>query len=248
MIQGMYTSAYGMIPRINQQNAIADNLANVSTSGHKKSSIFLRQLITSRNALDHALGNERSEVPEDIRVDYSQGTFNQTARPLDLAINGQGFFRVRDAEGQVFYTRDGRFMTDTAGMLMNREGMYVLDDRSRTIQVQGNEVMIHGNGTVAVDGEVVGAIGLVDFATTDYQNLREVGSGMFEKPADIDEAAPGADTSMLQGYVEDSNTDPVREMVDMIEVFRMFELGQKAIQTQDETLQRLVSEVGVVRG
>jgi len=247
MIKGLYLSAYGMIPRIVQQDNIANNLANVSTHGYKKGNIFLRQLITADNALDHARGVDRSQVPENRRIDFSQGTFDNTENDFDLALNGPGFFRLRDASGNILYTRNGRFYLDNNGFLTNKEGMSLLNDRANRMRIQGNDVAVQGNGDIIVYGVYFDTIGLADFAPNDYTALAPIGSELFQKPAAVNEIQPSVDTVFLQGYLEESNVDPIRSMVDMIEVYRMFELGQKSIQIQDQTLQRVVTEVGVVR-
>jgi flagellar basal-body rod protein FlgG len=247
MIQGLYLSAYGMVPRINQQDAIANNLANISTNGYKRTSLFLRKLISADHALDRALGRERTQIPEERFVDFTQGTFDETGNDYHVALNGPGFFRLRDTQGDMFYTRNGRFYLDPNGYLVNNEGMYVLNERFNVIRIQGDNVRIEGNGDIIVDDQYFQTIGLADFAQTEYQQLDGVGAELFRNAAGINEIQPSADTVFLQGFIEDSNVQPIHEMVDMIDIFRMFELGQKSIQIQDQSLQRVVTEVGVVR-
>lgn len=247
MIKGLYTSVAGMLPRITQQESIANNLANSSTTGYKKSEIFLRTLIDASYALDHAAGRERTSEPEDLRIDYVQGTFDRTDTPFDLALNGPGFFKVRDAGGNQFYTRNGRFYLNTEGYLVNGSGMFLMDTRNNPIRIEGSTVAVMGDGTVRVDDEQTGRIALADFDTPGYLAIQSLGQGLFRKPATLNEIAPGSDTTVLQGYLEDSNAEPVRAMVDMIESFRSFEAGQKSIQIQDQTLQRVVTELGSVR-
>lgn len=247
MIKGLYLSAYGMIPRMNQQNNIANNMANVSTNGYKRTDMFLRQLITADNALDHALGADRTEISEDPRINFSQGTFDRTENVYDLALNGPGFFRLRDTAGNIIYTRNGRFYLDNNGFMTNNEGMHLLSDRYNLIRIDGGEVIIYGNGDIVVDGEVTDTLGLADFAQADYELLVGTGKQQFVKPAAVNEIRPSVSTTVLQGYLEESNVDPVLTMVEMIDVFRMYELGQKSIQIQDQTLQRVVTEVGAVR-
>ncbi len=247
MIKGLYLSAYGMIPRMNQQNNIANNMANVSTNGYKRTDMFLRELITADNALDHALGADRTEISEDPRINFTQGTFDRTENVYDLALNGPGFFRLRDTAGNITYTRNGRFYLDNNGFMTNNEGMHLLSDRYNLIRIDGGEVMIYGNGDIVVDGEVTDTLGLADFAQADYEQLVGTGKQQFVKPAAVNEIRSSVSTIVMQGYLEESNVDPVSTMVEMIDVFRMYELGQKSIQIQDQTLQRVVTEVGVVR-
>ncbi len=247
MVNGIYLSTAGMIPRITQIDNVSNNLANLSTYGFKKNNMFIRELVTAQQALDHANGIERSETPEEVWTDFSQGTFDKTERTFDFALNGPGFFKVRDENGQILYTRDGRFHLDSNNVLVSSSGMQVLDEFSNLIVVDGDEVVVQGNGEVLVDGELTGTVGLVDFDEASYQQLKGVGLGLFEKPQAVNEIMASDDTRVLQGVLEDANVDPVKTMVEMIEIFRTYELGQKAIQIQDQSLQRVVSEVGSVR-
>ena len=247
MIKGLYLSAYGMIPRINQQDAISNNLANTTTTGYKKNSLFLRKLITAGNALDHAQGRDRTEIAEELHTDFSQGTFDKTENDFDLALNGPGFFRLRDNQGNMFYTRNGRFYLNNAGLVVSNDGKYLLNEKYETIEIRGGEVVIQGNGDIEIDGRRTDTIGLADFAQNDYNTLEGIGTELFRNPGGINEIMTSDATVFLQGHLEESNVDPMKEMVDMIEVFRMFELGQKSIQIQDQTLQRVVTEVGTVR-
>jgi len=230
-----------------EQEAVSTNLANSSTNGYKKTDVFLRKLIDASSALDRAMGVERRNGPEYIRTDYTQGTFDATGLPLDLALNGPGFFKVRDAAGTVYYTRGGRFMLTPEGGVVSSSGMSLLDAQGKPITITGRAVAIMGDGTIEVDGENTVTLGTADFDPNGYLGLENVGMGLFRKPAAVTEAPRNDGTQVLQGYLEDSNADTVRLMVDMIEISRTFEMGQKSIQIQDQTLQRVVTELGVVR-
>jgi flagellar basal-body rod protein FlgG len=248
MVNGLYTATSGMMPRITQMDNVANNLANISTHGYKKSSVFLRELITAASALDHAQGIERTETPEEVWVDYTQGTFDPTGDVFDIALNGSGFLRVRDmTNNAVYYTRDGHFHLDPNGMMVNNQGMALLDDRYNFILVEGDDVEIMGNGEIVVDDESQSRIGLSDFNPADYHSLRHIGYGLFEKPEALNESYASPMTKFLQGHLEDANVDSVKTMVDMIEIFRIYELGQKAVQIQDQTLQHVVNEVGSIK-
>ncbi|MFC1539844.1 flagellar hook-basal body protein, partial [Candidatus Latescibacterota bacterium] len=235
------------VPRMNQVRNIADNLANQTTHGYKKNSLFLRQLITAQYALDHANGVERTEVPEEYRIDFSQGGLDKTDRTFDIALNGPGFFRVIDNAGNTVYTRNGRFYLDQNGQLINSTGMILLDNNNNPINITGVNTEIMANGEIFEDGAIRGRIGIAEFNQNDYQALNYLGRGLFANPAVVNEIAPDPLTEMYQGYLEESNVNPVLAMVDMMEIFRNFELGQKSIQILDQTLQRVVTEVGVVR-
>ena len=247
MINGLYTAASGMLPRNIEQEIVSNNLANSATNGFKKTDVFLRSLIDASSALDRAMGRERQNRPEYIRTDYTQGTFDATGMPLDLALNGPGFFKVRDAAGTDYYTRGGRFMLTPEGRVVSSSGMSLLDTRGNPITITGQAVAIMGDGTIEVDGETTVTLGMADFDPKGYLGLENVGMGLFRKPAAVNEAARNTGTQVLQGNLEDSNADTIRLMVDMIAISRTFEMGQKSIQIQDQTLQRVVTELGVVR-
>lgn len=247
MIKGLYTAAGGMLPRIVEQEAASTNLANSATNGFKKTDVFLRKLIDASSALDRAMGRERQNGPEYLRTDYTQGTFDATGLPLDLALNGPGFFKVGDAAGTVYYTRGGRYILTPEGRVVSSSGMLLLDSQGKPITITGQSVAITGDGTVEVDGEVTATLGVADFDPNGYLGLENVGMGLFRKPAAVNENAKNSGTNVLQGYLEDSNADTIRLMVDMIEISRTFEMGQKSIQIQDQTLQRVVTELGAVR-
>jgi flagellar basal-body rod protein FlgF len=248
MIKGIYISAAGMLPRrVQQESVVANNLANTSTKGFKKSSMFLRTLIGATYALDHALGKENSQPPEELRIDYSQGLFDKTDNPFDLALNGTGFFRVQDTSGKMYYTRNGQFYLNGEGNLVTSSGMYLLDDRNNKIHIDGNDVKIMGNGHILVDEQLSASIGVAEFNVKDYNSLQSLGMELFRKPDAINEIPASPETAVLQGFLEESNVEPVQTMVDMVEIFRSFESGQKAILVQDAALQRVVNEVGVVR-
>lgn len=247
MIRGLYTAAAGMIPRMSQMDNVAENLANSVTNGYKKSEVFLRTLIDAQYALDHALGGQWSNRPEEVWTDHTQGSFEPTGNPLDVALNGRGFFRVQDAAGIEYYTRDGRFQVDPNGYLINHQGMYVLNERSLPINIDGNVIRIAPDGAIFVDDAEEDRFGLADVANADYQALQRLGSGLFQRPAAVNPVPAAVETTFMQGYLEDSNVEPLETMVDMIQLFREYELGQRSIQMQDQSLQRLVTEVGSVR-
>lgn len=248
MVKGLYYSAYSMLPRMSLQDSIANNLANVSTPGYKKESLFVNLPITTQNAFDHALGQRGAENSTTHLIDFAQGTFEPTGDQFDLALNGEGFFKVLDDSGRIVYTRNGQFMPDGQGMLVNNLGYYLLDDNNTPITITEGDLRILANGEITIDGNTSATIGIADFAPADYPSLMPVGNGLFEKPAAVNEIAAGDTTSVLAGYLEQSNVEPVTEMVDMIErMFRRYETGQKCIHALDETLRLTVSDVGRIQ-
>ncbi len=208
MIKGLYTSAAGMLPRIVQQDSIANNLANTTTTGYKKGEVFLRSLIDATYALDHAAGRERTTGPEDLRIDYLQGTFDRTGTPFDLALNGPGFFRVRDTAGNQYYTRNGRFYLNADRYLVNGSGMFLMDTRNNPVRIEGNTVAIMGDGTVRVDDIRTAQIGMADFDAQGYLGLQSLGQGLFRKPAAVNEILPGLIRPCFRDFLKIQTQNP----------------------------------------
>ena len=221
------------------------NLRNLFQYFHETRRCRTANLVRVQNVNPVVLN--RRQVPEKVWINYTQGTFDKTDNTFDVALNGSGFFRVRDNAGNVFYTRNGNFHQDPNGFLVNNSGMNILSDAGNVLRINGNDFEIMGNGEIFVDGEYIDTIGLSEFDRDDYPELKSIGNGLFDKPAAINEIRRDPATLILQGFLEAANVEPVQTMVDMIQVFREFELGQKAIQIQDQSLQRVVTEVGTIR-
>ncbi len=241
MLKGIYKAASSMIPRIKQQEITANNIANASTAGYKKDSVFLKEL----NALKKSQLPRRSDweqpMIDQIYVDYSQGVMDRTGNVLDVAIVGNGFFVLENPEnGERIFTRNGNFSADTDGFLVNSEGFRVMAD-SGYVEVGPGEVDISEAGQVLVDDSEVGRLQVVDFS--DKSTLvRQDNTGF----AVVDETQPepAKDYTLRQGFLERANIDVVKEMVGMIITMRSYEAAAKAIQSQEETLNALFTHVG----
>jgi len=231
-----------MLPRVRKQEVIANNMANVNTSGFKKESLFLR-LVQSEQAKKSPLTPSwEVKMADGIYTDFSPGSLEATKRDLDVAIEGDGFFVVQTPDGEA-YTRNGSLSLTPEGLLVNSEGYPILTDGG-AITVLGGEVAIENDGTISVDEQSLGRLLVVDFPKP-YE-LTKAGKSLFLAPDGVAAIEPET-TYVRQGYLETSNVDVLREMVDMIGSFRSFEMGQKMIQIQDETLSKTVNEVPKVR-
>lgn len=173
-----------------------------------------------------------------IYTDYTEGALDPTGRDLDLAIQGEGFFVVQTPSGEA-YTRNGSFSISPSGQLVNSDNYPVLTDGG-PLTVQGGSLTVTGAGQVYVDNAALGTLRIVDFDKP-YQ-LQKFNASLYKAPAGVSpkQASPAV---VRQGYLEKSNVDVLREMVDMIESYRMFETGQKMIQIQDESLGKTVNEL-----
>ncbi len=240
MIKGIYNSASAMIPRIRQQEVIANNIANASTPGFKKDSVFMSELGRAQiNNLPRKSDWERPMLDQ-VYTDYGQGSLDQTGNPMDIAIDGPGFFVTQDAAGENALTRDGVFTRDGLGFLVTTDGEMVQSD-SGPIQLPQGEVSISDDGIVSVDGEEISRLSVV--IVDDPTTLEKVRPGKYKAPEGV-ELTAALDFAVRQGYIESSNVDVVMQMVEMISSYRNYEADSKALQTQDESLGRLINDVG----
>ncbi len=264
MVKGLYTAHTGMINQMHRLDVITNNLANSATNGYKKEGataqsfddeLTFRIRDTSSFNLDTRIGSMSLGVKiGETYTDYSQGSFKETGNLTDLAISGNGFFAISFTNGEgevsVKYTRDGAFTIDQDGYLRTKDGDYVLNadgalntDGSVENYVRVNPNMtfiINAEGQIIQNDEVIGQVGLVDFENYDY--IEKYGENMYNlvEGGVITEA----DGGINQGYLEMSNVNVVKEMVEMITITRAYESNQKLIQTIDSTLEKTVNQIG----
>ena len=242
MIKGIYSAASGMIPRMLKQESIANNLANVNTPGYKRESVFLRQLSGAQIRASQTESEWQTPMVDKIYTDFSEGSLEYTGEPLNFAIDGSGFFAVETPQGEAF-TRSGDFHLDPNGVLVTSDGLPVLSSAGQIAPGQG-ELSISVDGTIRIDGDEFGKLRLVDFEKP-YQ-LEKMAAGIYRPLPDANQTDLEF-TYVRQGYLEKSNVDIVREMVDMIDSYRNYESDQKAIQILDSTVDKAVNQVGRVR-
>ncbi len=249
MIKGIYTSALGLIPLQKKLEVIANNLANVNTTGFKRDDAFTNELISASTLFrDGTIAPTEGDLKEKTYTDFSQGTLQQTSNPLDVAIDGQGFFAVQTQDG-LKLTRDGSFTLSTDGTLVTRNGDPVMgiggpiriDDIQQT---QASQLVIDRDGVVKAGNKIYGqirvvmpeALNQISKAGENFYTLREGGTLRAVDPSAV---------SIRQGFLEGSNVNPIDEMVAMIQLQSNFEAGQKAIQSQDDSL-GMANQVGKV--
>lgn len=250
MNRGLYIAATGMTSAMVRQDVIASNLANVATVGFKGDRVvnesFADSLLYSMQG-----GGQLQAMGEfgyGTRVagtvtDFGQGAMRPTEQALDLAIGGDGFFRIRMEDGTIAYTRNGQFTRSADGWLTTQTGEYVLGPNNLPIDVgqDGGDPVIRADGQVtARDGTQLGQIGI---ATLDVPNARKLGQNMWIGE-EIGGLPPG--TQIRQGFVEASSVNSVREMVDMITTLRSYESSQRVITSIDGTLDKAVNSIGTL--
>ena len=231
MLKGVDRLAADMTARITRQDMLAENLANASTPGFKTQRLFMTLLRESVRSG----GKVTNDKAYGIYTDFSQGPVDVTSRPLDFAIQGEGFFAIETGTGEK-YTRAGNFTLDGEGTLTTNKGDVVVGS-SGPITIESEDFMVSAEGKVIVGGAEVGAIKIVTF-----ENPR----GLVRRGNYYDSGGQAAsesemiDTQVLQGALERANVNPIDEMVNMIAVHRGFETAQTSIKMQDESARKLI--------
>ncbi len=235
---GMLEGVETMLAQEQRLNQVANNLANVDTAGYKKESVTFGEMLYNVSHNRQRVGKALSIV-----TDQQQGNTQLTGNALDLAITGQGFFKI-ETPGGVRYTRAGNFELDNDGRLRMPNGGLVMGENGPII-LDNNEFTIDRQGRVLIDGLMVNRM---DIATVDDPNLlAKEGESLFRLKEGGQELA-AADFQVKQGFVEKSNVNSVEEMTVMIELQRAYEGQQKMIQAVDEIDNLAVRRVGTLNG
>ena len=241
MIKGIYHAAAGMLPRMNQQETVGNNLANVNTTGFKADSRYFRTALNNKLLQGGTDGSPMMQLNRDdssLLTDFAQGSLSETRNPLDIAIQGDGFFVIESGE-TISYTRNGNFAVNADGELVNNRGLKVVGEEG-PLRLSGGSVVIRNTGAIVVDGRTIGTIKIVDFEQP--YTLRRNGYGYFVPDPLVDGFTPEM-IDIRQGFLESSNVEPIKEMIQMIELNRNYESCQKAIQAQDDTLKMAVNDI-----
>lgn len=228
-LQGISDAVHGALIQQHYMDIISNNLANVNTPGFKQDRLIFNDLMTRQ-----------------VKTYFSQGNLRETENPLDLAIEGEGFFQVM-APGGTRLTRDGSFKMDANGNLVTSDGYQVLDQGGAPVVINpnGGKPVINEAGQVFQNSEQVGTIGVVK--VPDQSALRKEGENLWAGENGATPATSPADgATVSQGSLEMSNVDTVTSMVNMISAFRGFESYQKAIHAFQEMDTKAATQVGRV--
>src|SRR5579875_3383957 len=250
LVRGLYTSASGALVAQANVDQIANNLANVNTNGFKRS---LMAVMSDQEMPLYRIQTDPGQAPDaaipgvptmtpvgplglgaqvvDTPTDFEQGVLEQTGNPLDVALEGSGFFAIQTPQG-IRYTRDGSFVRNAQGLLATKDGSLVLG--------RNGAISVRPPGGAAV--QPLDQLRIVTFA--DPLRLRPEGATRF-----VDYGArPAADTTttVSQGMLEKSNADVITSMVGLIVNERWFDANEKSIQTQDQANQMVIEQVGRV--
>ena len=257
MIRSLWISKTGLDAQQTNMDVIANNLANVSTNGFKRSRPVFEDLLYQTLRQPGAQSSQQTQLPTGLQLGtgvrpvavermHTQGNLQQTGNALDLAINGKGFFQVLMPDGTTSYSRDGSFQTDSQGQLVTSSGYAV--QPAITIPADALSVTIAKDGTVSVtqpgspNATQVGSLQLAGFINP--AGLQSIGENLYLETAAS--GTPSANTPgtnglgvLNQSFVETSNVNVVEELVNMIQAQRAYEINSKAITTSDQMLQKL---------
>lgn len=245
MNSGMYASVSGSLAAMHRLDMISNNLANVNTPGFKKDKMSFEGMLAgpvNPPAVPQGKTADPILQKENYYIDYSAGPISQSGNPLDLALDGDGFFAVTTPEGTA-YTRQGNFRTSADGTLVTVDGYPVQGTGGAPIRIQGSRVEIDAKGGVLIDGTPSGSISVVDFEKP--VNLTKIGNALFV-PADPQTASRPGTAQVQQGHLEGSNVESISEMVQLIETNRYFEACSKVIKGFDDMATKAANDLGRV--
>jgi len=244
----MYPALSGGLRSMRQLDVLANNLANVNTTGFKADRVHFE--LTSPTK-DGAMGEGERKLAASFVTglgevtDYSQGMVRDTGNPTDFALRGEdGFFQLlapEGAQGGPILTRDGTFFLDPEGFLTAGDGFLVQGADGEPIKVSGGgELVADHEGKLTLDGTAIGQLAIVDVA--DRTQLAKTGGGRWQAPPDT-EVAPAA-AEVLQGQLETSNVEPIHALTELIAITRYYEAFQKNLEASSKLDEALNNQVG----
>lgn len=220
-----------------EMRAVANNIANISTTGFRKEGVIFAEHVADLGRDEPSLS---LATAEGRMVNLAQGTLAKTGGTFDLAIEGDGFFQIETPDGPRL-TRSGAFTPSPEGELVTADGYRLLDLGGAPVFVptDAGAVAVAEDGTVAAGGAPVAQIGL--FLPTDPAGLLHAGGTRFESTGGVEPLESG---KMFQGFLENSNVDPVAEIARMIEVQRAYEMGQGFLDAEDQRIRGVIQTLG----
>ncbi len=257
MIRSLWIAKTGLDAQQTQMDVIANNLANVSTTGFKKSRAVFEDLLYQTVRQPGAKTSQQTESPSGLQIGtgvrpvateriHTQGNLTKTDNSKDVAIQGSGFFQVLLPDGTTAYTRDGSFQTDSQGQLVTASGFTI--QPAITIPNNATSITVGRDGTVSVTlpgTTATSQVGTLQVATfVNPTGLESRGENLY-----VETTASGTPTTntpgmngaglLIQNYVETSNVNVAEELVNMIQTQRAYEINSKAITASDQMLQKL---------
>ncbi len=218
---------------------IANNIANANTTGFKSQHLMFEEYLQKMGG-----SNNSYEMVSDYGqfMNTAQGAFETTGTPLDLAIEGEGYFSVKTAAAEARYTRAGEFQLNAAGEIVTSQGYPVLDTRDNTIQIPAgtNEIKITKTGEVMADGAQVGQIGVWEF--DNIQEVAQIGNNLYAAKNAQPQAAENS--FIQQGMVEKSNVQPIIEMTRMLKISQDHQRSSQIVKDEHERMRTAIRSLG----
>ncbi|MBC7332402.1 MAG: flagellar basal-body rod protein FlgF [Synergistetes bacterium] len=259
MIRGIYTGCSGMLVQLARTDVVANNLANANTVGFKREETVFRAYpqheivrvndLTPSSLKDILLPIKgapligrlgTASVVDETYVESSVGPLIPTGNPLDLALRDEGtFFVLQDSRGNRYYTRAGNFSLNSQGNLVSQSGHMVLSEGGPINVPEGSSITFSEDGRFFIDGEEGGTLLVVRFEKPGY--LKRIGDNLYVETKDSGRPIPQENISVEVGALEGSNVSPIKEMVNLIEAHRAYEMNQKVVLAHDETLERAIT-------
>jgi flagellar basal-body rod protein FlgG len=239
MLKTLWNSRSGLNSNQNRIDAISNNIANVETTGYKRIDVAFQDIfsenmnrlglpVTTQN-IDSLLLGSGSKADKLVK-NNQQGNLKETGRQTDIAIDGSGYFKLLDQEGNPFYTRDGSFDIDSDGNFVHSSGMNLVIE-GFNISALSSSISINANGEITSEKGIVGRIAIFDFQ--DKEGMTPVGNNLFKGSA-MQQESEGI---IKQGYLEESNVDIAKELTDMMITQRAFELNSRTVKAADDMWQ-----------
>jgi flagellar basal-body rod protein FlgF len=245
----VYNALSGALAMHRRLDTVSNNLANVSTNGYKQDRTGFVGVLERAQAEggDKTAPGPAKTFPAiaEVATDHGTGKIRRTDRPLDFALQGDGFFKLRNAQGEVEYTRDGRFHLNSEGQLADQQGRLVLGPEDEPVELPSRQVQANEAGTLFTEqGQQVGQLGVV--STDSPGQLEKVGHNAYRAPEGTT-MEPAANARVRSGAIEGSNVNTMEEMTRMVDLQRAYESMTKAMRTIHEAYNqngRRLAEIG----
>jgi len=245
LISGIYFSTSGMNVDQKRMEVLSNNLANINSIGFKKRSIvfvnYKDMQIKSINEGNYIGSVSKGLIIDKVSVDLTNGSLRLTQNPFDLAINNNNFFILEDNLGNNLLTKNGSFTLDSDGILVNLDGYKVLGEKGYIKILTPESFVVDSSGNVYANNQFVDKLKIA--AIDKPENLVVTNDSYFLFNNQI-QPQNEQGVNIKQGFLETSNVNGIYEMADMIAIMRSYEINQKVIKMQDETLSKSVNSVG----
>jgi flagellar basal-body rod protein FlgG len=238
MLQGLYAAASGMEAQQNQFNAIANDMANLNTTGYQSTEVGFQDLLYSgggNSSGSPSISTGAGSSSAIVGRSDAQGAVQTTGRSLDVAINGPGYLQVRRDDGSVGLTRNGALQVNAQGEVTDSTGNPLVPQLKIPKGTDADSLKIEPNGQVIAGSKTIGKISLVNVPAPNQ--LQPDGDSMFSVTSGSGATRPAAGSTLQQGALEGSNVDAAQDMTEMISAQRSYQMASQAIQYQDQMLQ-----------